>query len=120
MAKRKKLLTSEDARPGKKQHTSPCTDCPWSRQSLPGWTGGASPTEWLSAVSTDGRIDCHVHTGRQCAGAAVYRRNTCKMPRDQTILVLPADREAVFASPAEFLDHHTSHEPPEPDDDEEE
>lgn len=32
----KKLLSSEDAVKGQKQHTKPCSDCPWSREALPG------------------------------------------------------------------------------------
>lgn len=30
----------------------------------------------------------------------------CKSPRDKDILKLPADREAVFSRPQEFVEHH--------------
>lgn len=44
--------------------------------------------------------------GRLCAGAAVFFANICKSSRDRDRLVLPPDRETVFAWPAEFLAHH--------------
>ena len=44
--------------------------------------------------------------GAQCAGAAIYRANVCKSPRDGSLLKLPADRETVFADKSEFWEHH--------------
>jgi len=40
----------------------PCNDCPWRRKSCAGWLGPFGI--------------------KQCAGAAVYRANVCKSPRD--------------------------------------
>ncbi len=37
----KKFISSEDAVQAKCQHTTPCSDCPWRRDSLNGWLGGA-------------------------------------------------------------------------------
>lgn len=51
-------------------------------------------------------VECHLLTGAQCAGLAVYRANVVKNPRDRDILRLPANRETVFATPTEFLEHH--------------
>lgn len=42
----------------------------------------------------------------QCAGAAIYRANVFKSPKSVMLLVLPADTEKVFASPAEFIAYH--------------
>lgn len=106
---RRRLLTTDDAVPAKGQHRAPCSDCPWARASLPGWLGGLTADQWIRAAHGEERIDCHTLTGSQCAGAAVYRRNVCKRPHDKSTLVLPADREKVFATPAEFLAHHSSH-----------
>lgn len=44
--------------------------------------------------------------GRLCAGAAIFFANICKLSRESDRLQLPADRETVFAWPAEFLAHH--------------
>jgi hypothetical protein len=37
---------------------------------------------------------------------AIYRANVAKRPRDLETLRLPCDRDTVFASKAEFMDHH--------------
>lgn len=103
---RRQCLTTVDAVPAKGQHKKPCSDCPFARHSLPGWLGGATVDEWLYDAHGEGTIPCHVLEGAQCAGAAVYRRNVLKRPRDPAVLVLPADRETVFATPVEFADHH--------------
>lgn len=102
------LLSADDAEPAEVQHTKPCSDCPWARKALPGWLGSHSADEWLAAAHGEARIDCHTLLGAQCAGGAIYRANMAKRPRDGSLLVLTADRERVFASPAEFTAHHAS------------
>jgi|SRR5208337_2170703 len=102
-----KLISSEQATPAGKQITKPCSDCPWSRESLNGWLGGNTVHEWTIFAHGETRIDCHVHPDVQCAGAAIYRSNVCKDPRDKSLLVLPADRERVFSNAGEFHAHHT-------------
>lgn len=104
--KRKQLLTTEDAKPATSQHKKPCSDCPWSRASLKGWLGGESVGNWLREAHSDNEIPCHVHTGAQCAGSAIYRRNVLKSPRDKRVLTLPPDKQSVFATPTEFRQHH--------------
>lgn len=104
---RRKLITSDEATASKGQHKRPCSDCPWARESLPGWLGGSTPELWLRAVHSDTHINCHAQTGpAQCAGSAIYRANVGKLPRDPSILRLKPDREAVFATPMEFQAHH--------------
>lgn len=105
MAKRKQLVSSDEAKPKVTQHRRPCSDCPWARSALPGWLGSLTAGEWLEVARSDEAVPCHAHAGPQCAGLAVYRRNTCKLPVGDA-LVLPADRQAVFATPAEFMAHH--------------
>jgi hypothetical protein len=104
--KREKGLTCDDAVQADKQHTTPCSDCPWAREALNGWLGGSTPEEWLACAHSDQVIPCHVIDNMQCAGAAIYRANVVKSPRDPDCLRLPKDRVKVFASPAEFKDHH--------------
>jgi hypothetical protein len=88
------------------QHKKPCNDCPWRRDALNGWTGNMTPEAWLKAVQGEATVECHVKLGNQCAGSSIYRANTCKKPRNKQILVLPVDRENVFSTPTEFLEHH--------------
>ncbi len=100
------IVTSEQAQPAKGQHTKPCRDCPWRRVAVEGWLGPMTGPEWIAFVQSDAQIDCHTLLGAQCAGAAIFRANIGKLPRDRVALRLPRDRERVFASPTEFLDYH--------------
>lgn len=88
------------------QLTSPCSDCPWRRNALPAWLGRFTAEEWLRIAGSETRIDCHVHKGPQCAGAAIYRANTSKLPRSKDILLLSKNAESVFSSPGEFMAYH--------------
>ena len=106
MNKRGQLITTEDAKPAKGQHKAPCSDCPWRRKSLAGWLGSATREEWIGDAHGEARIECHTLIGAQCAGAAIYRTNVCKTPKYPELLVLPADKVKVFATPMEFLEHH--------------
>ena len=106
MNKRGKLITADEAKPAKGQHRSPCSDCPWRRDALNGWLGDTTKEEWVQAAHGEAQIDCHTLIPAQCAGAAIYRANVCKTPRDPSYLTLPSNRDKVFASPKEFLEHH--------------
>lgn len=106
MTKPRRLLSYADSVETKVQHTKPCSDCIWTRASLPGWLGNMSAEEWLAAAHGEGKADCHVFRPHQCAGMAVYRANVAKSPRDPSTMRLPADRVNVFATPQEFLQHH--------------
>lgn len=103
---RRMLVSGDEARPAKTQHTRPCGDCPWRRDALVGWLGSMSADEWLKSAHGEDVADCHTRQGQQCAGLATYRANVCKVPRDSKTLRLPSDREAVFAGPREFREHH--------------
>lgn len=99
-------MSSDEATVAVRQHQKPCGDCPWRRDSLPGWTGGLDPNVWVRTAHGEERIECHTMTGVQCAGAAVYRANVCKLTRDPDNLRLPPDRAKVFGRPTEFIEHH--------------
>jgi hypothetical protein len=102
----KKLISSDEAVEAKCQHTKPCSDCPWRRDSLSGWLGGATPQQWIQTAHSDSTVSCHTLKGVQCAGIAVYRANVCKMAYPPN-MKLPADRERVFARPDQFIEHHS-------------
>lgn len=99
----KQLITKRIA--VKRQHTSPCSDCPFARKALPGWLGGFTIASWISDAHGDNVMLCHTRN-KQCAGAAIFRANVCKLPRSTEALRLPADRLKVFASDREFETHH--------------
>lgn len=108
MKKRRQLISSDEAVPAKKQHSEPCSDCPWARTALRGWLGGIDSATWVQAAHGEETIECHVLEGAQCAGAAIYRANVCKNPRDPKVLHLKADHNKIFSSPKEFLAHHNT------------
>ena len=102
-----------------KQHTKPCNDCPFRRQSLPGWLGDNGLEDFIILAVSDIKMPCHLTPGNgaapncelhpeasQCAGRAIFLSNMCKSPRDSSVLKLPADRETVFSRPQEFVEHH--------------
>ena len=103
----KKCVSSEEAVPATHQHTKPCSDCPWARTALNGWLGGQSIEDWLADARGEEQIDCHTLEGAACAGGAIFRGNTGKLPRDRRVFRLPANRVLVFSSPAEFTEHHS-------------
>ena len=92
-----------------------CNECPWRRDSAPGWLGPYTPEQWRRLAHSDEPIACHKtlddddtwEGAYQCRGAATYRANVGKLPRDPNVARTPADREAIFASPTEFLEHHS-------------
>jgi hypothetical protein len=93
-----------------------CDECPWRRNSAPGWLGPLSAEDWVRLAHSDEPIACHKtivaddewETGHvyQCAGAAVYRKNVCKLPPPGVALAEAPDRENVFSNPMEFREHH--------------
>lgn len=105
------MKTYDQATECTKQITNPCEDCPFSRNAIKGWLAGATPAEYCQMAHGDGVIECHTKLldGEpvQCAGAAIYRSNVAKRS-DPPNLKLPPDNKIVFATPIEFLEHHSS------------
>ena len=92
-----------------------CNDCPWRRVSAPGWLGPLSAEEWIALAHGEGAIACHQtivedeswQDARQCGGAAQYRRNVCKLPKNPEVAVADEpDTEKVFGRSTEFFEHH--------------
>lgn len=86
---------------------------PLGARQPPRWLGDLTAEEWLAHAHGESLLNCHTLKGPQCAGAAIYRRNVAKLPRPPA-LILPADREAVFSSRAEFTAHHSKTPTPTP------
>lgn len=102
------------------QLTQPCKECPWRRDSYPGYLGASDPIDFLQLEETEAHMPCHltvdyersdwkeqVSQAPQCAGRAIYLSNRCKSPLNKDLLKLPADPEAVFSFPQEFAEHHS-------------
>lgn len=95
----------------------PCAECPFSRKSEPGGTGGADPTVFIGQAFGPFLLPCHMDPNYekdkrspknlQCAGAATFRTHVGVahlMPG--FLLTLPENKELVFSTPAELLAHH--------------
>jgi hypothetical protein len=121
---RGQLLTSDQAKPFRRQHKAPCSDCPWARKSLRGWTGAHKIEAWLW-IARDYWHAIACHTRRiaagipqpdkelrragfwECAGAAIFRANTAvRYFEGRPLLRLPANTVTVFADAHEFSAHH--------------
>ena len=94
-----------------------CNDCPWRRESLNGWLGPFTAEQWIALAHSDEPIACHQTIEEedswegafQCAGAAQYRKNIAKLPKNPEVAIAAnVDRETVFSRPAEFTAHHTN------------
>ncbi len=84
---RPKIVSTAEATPSNVQHDKPCGDCPWRRRSVVGWLGGLTPEQWVLEAQSEAQIVCHTVVGEpqpQCVGAAIYRANTCKSPRNKS------------------------------------
>lgn len=101
-----------------KQHTKPCSTCPFRRDSTPGELGGSPVETFIGQTFGAFWIPCHEcidysdpnwreqYEKGQCAGTAIYRANCHPANRPPELLKLPADTELVFSTPAEFMAHH--------------
>jgi hypothetical protein len=111
----------------RKQHSTPCRECPWRVNSPKGWLGAATPVEFVQTSEAEHRMPCHLHVdydqadwqqqanqAPQCAGRAIHFANRCKQPQEPDLLRLPADRESVFVNPQAFIEHHTPGDEPAP------
>jgi len=99
----------------------PCAECPWRRDSVPGYLGPHSAEQWAKMAHSETAIACHMTIReeswdapgiRQCAGAAIYRANVYKSPRNPEVAVMPRDTETVFTWDDEFIGHHTQQDNP--------
>jgi hypothetical protein len=101
----------------KRQHKTPCKECPFRRTAAAGWLGGMTADELRALADIEQRMPCHLHRTvdyllpdpalPQCGGRAIYWRNQCKVPRMEGVLLeLPADPVLVFQWPHEFVAYH--------------
>lgn len=86
------------------------------RTATPGYIGPEAIEDWLKMAHGETPIACHetikakedreTTWKAQCAGAAIFRSNIHKSPRDPEIETLPRDDELVFSWDDEFVAHH--------------
>lgn len=100
----------------------PCNECPWRREAARGYLGPYDPRKWVRIALSEDPIACHKTIKvtnplegigswdhpqiRQCRGAAIFRENICKSPKNPEVVIGPADRERVFDDVVDFCHHH--------------
>lgn len=72
---------------------------------MAGWLGNQTAEQWIQIAHSEAVVECHT-TDKLCAGAAIYRANVCKEPRDPKAFRLGKDKVKVFGWLTEFLNHH--------------
>lgn len=101
----------------------PCKECPFRRNSVPGWLGPWDPDELLLVIGR-AAFPCHMtvkpghnHDEDQpglesCAGMAIFLNNKIERSRNsdnayhQGLLRGSSHAGNVFRTSSEFLDHH--------------
>lgn len=108
--------------PERQAQKKPCNQCPFRRKAMAGWLGESTPEGFIATILMDyeplpchstvdyNRPDWHARwmSGRDkkaklCAGALTIAANTGRKPHFGHAT---ADKEAVFATFAEFIEHH--------------
>lgn len=110
-----------------KRCNTPCRECPFRRDSQPGYLGGAYTPEEFAAqhIQGEGLNPCHMtvdtrrddwretfltgDNGLACEGQARFFRNNCKAPRPGSLIVVYEGEPDpnVFDWTFEFTEHHT-------------
>lgn len=72
----------------KLRHKTPCNQCPWRKNSAPGYLGGNAPEVYADAVQRNTVPACHQRDhgwdnprSAMCAGALAVMQNSCIEPR---------------------------------------
>lgn len=98
----------------------PCVECPFRKNSLPGWLGGYTADEtYHSITSAEEDFACHLTRNKRlkdmsrCKGSMLFLKKSGKMPKYNTQLA--ADLRAMgkpdtseILSNFEFFKHHES------------
>lgn len=105
---------------------SPCKECPFRKNSAPGWLGAGTgnPLKFLQIMETI-PIPCHSTIAEEdwederlvkamgwshtCIGSLQFMRNTCKLPYDTKYAAIrnaEKTNSEVFEIHQDFIDHH--------------
>lgn len=107
--------------------TDPCRQCPFLKESAPGWLGSYTPELILSHIMGEVPFPCHATVdydksdwresieaegtkSQACAGFLIMTRKFAKLPRDkefgQHAMRLDRNHPDVFYMWADFVEHH--------------
>lgn len=100
-----------------------CAECPWRKNSAPGWLGAAEPWNFVSAIHSEEKMPCHSDVNYNnpnwrksletdkvsyCVGQLLATKKACKRPRDpehaKAVDSVPPDDNSMNSN--EFMKHH--------------
>ena len=92
-----------------------CPKCPFRSTSIKGWLGGwSSPEQLVNYVNFEQPFPCHLtmdtDNEKLCAGALLYMRKTCKVPRDKDLARAVSEIDTQDISDVlgfDFIKYHT-------------
>lgn len=106
----------------------PCVECPFRRDSAPGYLGGYTPEMYMDVTFSPASLACHKSNGfhegeierqRVCTGIAAFRANTGHIASiltnhsgavptaaHESTKFVGSDTETYFATAEEFCAHH--------------
>jgi len=104
----------------------PCAECPFRRESAPGYLGEASydpqgfigphwyagvPLPCHMTVDNESRVPVLSQDFKLCAGFLIMAKNSAKIPEHPEVRIardeMEPDRVAVFWHIGEFIEHHS-------------
>jgi len=91
-----------------------CSDCPFRRESSPGWLGPNLLADIIEKYETDEEFICHKTLGESdkiCRGYVHLRNNACKDAHTSNRLFkvqndLAGEENGCFETIEEFIEHH--------------
>jgi hypothetical protein len=95
----------------------PCVECPFKKESAPGWLGGETAEDTFRHIKAEADFACHLTRDKKlkemsrCRGSMLFMRKSGQMPRYNTQLAKDLqdmgkpDTSAILSVP-EFFKHH--------------
>lgn len=104
---------------------TPCAQCPFRKDSPPGYLGASSAPEFLDSTLWDAEMPCHMAinygdpdwfekqypSADLCVGSLQFQNNFMKLPRPRKLSDACQEvgkNDAVMSSPEEFMEHHNN------------
>lgn len=102
---------------------TPCPQCPFRKESAPGYLGAAGAQEFLDATLYEAEMPCHMAinysdrdwkenqypTADLCVGAVQFLNNWMKLPRSRKLADAcreVGENDKIMSSPEEFMERH--------------
>lgn len=95
---------------------NPCDECPFRKNSIPGWLGAETAESTFHHVTNEGDFACHKTRSKplslmsRCKGSLLFLKKACKSPKYNEELKVALKKEKGDTSNIllvnEFFNHH--------------